>query len=57
MISPINSCLSNLSNLSVLYYNARSLLPKIDHLRAVCALYSPDIVCIVETWINDDILD
>ena len=35
----------------------RSLLPKIDNLRSICALYSPDIVCIVETWLDDTILD
>ena len=35
----------------------RSLLPKIDNLRSICTLYSPDIVCIVETWLDDTILD
>ena len=35
----------------------RSLLPKIDNLRAICTLYSPDIVCIVETWLDDTIVD
>ena len=34
-----------------------SLLPKIDNLRTICNLYSPDIVCIVETWLDDTILD
>ena len=43
-----------MSKFSVLYVNARSLLPKIDHLRVACA---PDIICIVETWTNVDILN
>ena len=41
--------------LTVLYYNARSLLPKLDELR-VCALsQKPDIICIVETWLSEDV--
>ena len=35
----------------------RSLLPKIDNLRSLCVLHSPDIICIVETWLDDTILD
>ena len=34
-----------------------SLLPKIDNLRFLCVLHSPDIICIVETWLDDTILD
>ena len=45
------------SKINLLYFNVRSLLPKIDNLRAICTLYSPDIVCIVETWLDDTILD
>ena len=46
-----------LNNFSVLYFNARSLLPKIDELRLVCAVTRPDVVCVVESWLNDDIDD
>ena len=28
------------------------MLPKIDELRIICSLYLPDIVCIVETWLD-----
>ena len=42
---------------SVLYFNSRSLLPKIDCLRTVAAINSPDCICVVETWLNGDILD
>ena len=43
--------------LRILYYNARSLLPKMDELRAVNEASKPDIVCIVETWLDGDITD
>ena len=38
-----------------MYFNARSVLPKIDFLRVLCAIHSPDCVCIVESWLSDDI--
>ena len=41
--------------LHIIYFNARSLSPKIDELRIVCELEKPDIVCITETWLCDDI--
>ena len=40
---------------SVLYFNARSLLPKLDFLRVSCVLHSPNCNCIVESWLNSDI--
>ena len=44
--------------LSVLYYNARSILPKIDLLRAeVIAANFPSVVCIVESWLSEEIED
>ena len=42
-------------SLCVLYYNARSLLPKLDDLRAACLVHSPDIICITETWLDETI--
>ena len=47
--------LGRVSNLYVLYYNARSLLPKFDELRAACLVYNPDIICITETWLDESI--
>ena len=47
--------IGRVSNLCVLYYNARSLLPKFDELRAACLVYSPDIICISETWLDESI--
>ena len=41
----------------ILYYNARSVLPKLDHLNLVISLYHPHIICIVESWLCKDIFD
>ena len=43
------------NQLQILYFNARSLLPKLDYLRVLCAAQLPDIVCIVETWLDSGI--
>lgn len=40
-----------------MYFNCRSLIPKLDELRAVCQANKPDIVCLVETWLSADIFD
>lgn len=37
------------SDLSILYFNARSILPKQDDIRVKVAVQNPSIVCIVET--------
>ena len=52
-----NSCKHDFhpNKLVVTYYNARSLLPKIDHLCALVATDMPDVVCIVETWLDSSI--
>ena len=44
-------------NLTILYFNARSILPKIDNLAAVCFALNPDIVCIVESWLGGSIAE
>ena len=38
--------------LSILYFNARSILPSITELQATCLASNPDIVCITESWLN-----
>ena len=43
--------------LSILYFNARSLVPKLDELSAVIEAHNPDIVSIVESWLCADISD
>ena len=52
MSNPDNSAKHDIN---ILYYNARSLFPKIDELRLECANRRPDIVCIVESWIDNSV--
>ena len=47
----------NVNSLSVLYFNARSIVPKFHSLCSEVEIHKPDIVCLVETWLNDEILD
>ena len=42
--------------LKILYY-VRSIVYKIDELSTNCSLYRPDVVCITETWLNEDVLN
>ncbi len=46
----------NHSQMSVLYMNARSLLPKRDELLANVVTEKPDVIPITETWIKPDYL-
>ena len=55
MTAPASIC--KLGVFSVLYFNARSLLPKLDELRAAILIHKPDIICIVETWLDESISD
>ena len=45
------------TELSILYFNARSLLANIAELHAVCLSVNPDIICITESWLSSDIED
>ena len=49
--------MNNGNNWSILYYNARSILPKHDELCLVVEVNNPDIVCIVESWLGHDVRD
>ena len=40
-----------------MYYNARSLFPELDELRAACLVHSPDIICVTETWFGQTIVN
>ena len=42
-------------SLSIIYFNARSPLPKIDELHAEAD--SPNILCVVESWLSNDFSD
>ena len=41
----------------VLYYNGRSLLPKLSYLFAECNVHRPALVCITESWLDLNICD
>ena len=35
--------------IKIMYYNARSILPKLDELHATAEVETPDVICITET--------
>ena len=43
--------------LTILFHNARSLVPKIDELSALCLLHNPGVVCVVESCLSPDVTD
>ena len=45
------------NSLSVLFYNTRSILPKFDGLCSELEIHKPDIICLVESWLSDEVLD
>ena len=55
--APVSSVKTYYDNLQFLYYYTRSIVFKIDDLKANCLLYKPDTVCIVETWLGSDVMD
>ena len=46
---------SSISNLKILYYNARSILPKFDELRLSADTLKSHFICIVETWLSKEV--
>ena len=51
-----DSSLSHPHN-STMYFNAKSVLRKLDNLKLVCAIHQPDVICIVESWLDKEISD
>lgn len=47
----------SISLLSILYYNARSVLPKMDDVAASVLARKPDVVCVSESWLGEDIVE
>ena len=43
------------TGMSIMYFNARSIMPKFDELCAIVQSSQPDIICIVESWLSSDI--
>ena len=40
-----------------MYFNARSVFRKLDNSKLVCAIHHPDVICIVESWLDKEISD
>ena len=40
--------------MKIIYFNARSLIPKLPFLRD---MHTPDVICITESWLSPDIQD
>ena len=55
--NPRQCSIINSNNMTIMYYNARSLIPKYDELFVTMETHNPDMICIVETWLCDDILN
>jgi len=55
--NPRQCSIINGNNMTIMYYNARSLIPKYDELFVTMETHNPDMICIVETWLCDDILN
>ena len=56
--STVPTCMhAHPTNLKILYFNARSIIPKRDELTAICTAEKPHIVCLTETWLDEDIGD
>ena len=47
----------NTGTFSIMYFNARSLIPKFDELCLLVETHQPDTVCIIETWLDHNISD
>ena len=43
----------HVGQLKILYFNARSWLPKLDELHLIVEAERPDIICVNETWLSD----
>jgi len=47
----------NNNPLSIISLNARSIVNKMDELKLLVKDQEPDIICIVETWLTEDVFD
>ena len=48
---------NNRCTLKIMYFNARSLLPKLDELMVLAEDSNPDVIYITETWLSGEISD
>ena len=50
-----NFIFSTSNSITIFYFNACSILPKLDELSPLCSVLNLDVVCIVESWLSADI--
>jgi len=50
-------CAPKSSKFTVVYYNPRSLIPKMDELRIIVESQRPSVICVVETWLSEEVSD
>ena len=53
----MNYSFDRVNFLSVLYFNARSLLPKMDEIKLLVVVHNPDVISITDTSLSPDISD
>lgn len=46
-----------MNSLSLISFNARSIVNEVAKLEDILLIHSPDVVCITETWLHGDIHD
>ena len=51
-----NCCINTINVAQILHFNARSLIPNWMNSK-YCVTYEPTAVCVVETWLSEDISD
>ena len=54
------TCSNNIpwsSLFTILYYSAQSLIPQLDELTLLASVHNPDIICIVEIWLEGNVDD
>ena len=56
-VEHVNLACAKSKQIHIIYYNACSLLPKLDELQVVCEATRPDVICIVETWLDISVID
>jgi len=56
-VNNVDKNLGNSKQLSLLYFNARSIRNKMDELNILIQEHKPDVIAVVESWLNEDISD
>ena len=49
--------MERVNNYTLYHYNVHSLLPVLHELQVICEATRPDVICIVVTWLDDNVID